>query len=480
MTFQLNTKILFDGKPPKEFTKAVKDLQTGKFRSNPKERAKILGLSTLSDFFSGKGVRSGYGIEGLLSGFLGEPSKAEAKGKGYVAASSTPDIEVKENDLRKLYPKALVDQLVAEQQAVSQETGLNLGDDLLTLELKQTVAQGKTKESITQQTPGKAVLDSLTDRTAKVLSTKGVASKLLMNWFLTEADPAYRKLVITAIKQKIVNLKTITYVDERGGFLKKPSIAVTPGAGRILNLDSPASFRKYVSVELFGSRTKGFGSIQYNLNAAAYAAIKKHAIDVTTPVLSKLGSNFGERLFQYYVRGGGSNLVNKRSGIELVQTYAELIALAAQFDPSMGGESFKVQTETDVTTKMGAIASRAKPNLTGARKRKLVPRDLQAAVSKEQIEALARRMFRSKMPKGTPGGPPKPNPAILTERTGRFAESFQILRINEKNSFLEYTYDPIYNVFESERRAPSALIEKQGLRPAVQQLIGKYYRFIRK
>ena len=53
MTFQLNTKVLFDGKPPKEFTKAVKDLQTGKFKSNPKERAKILGLSTLYELLSG-------------------------------------------------------------------------------------------------------------------------------------------------------------------------------------------------------------------------------------------------------------------------------------------------------------------------------------------------------------------------------------------------------------------------------------------
>ena len=79
-----------------------------------------------------------------------------------------------------------------------------------------------------------------------------------------------------------------------------------------------------------------------------------------------------------------------------------------------------------------------------------------------------------------PGGPPKPNAAILTERTGRFAESFQIINFNKRSGIINYTYDPIYNVFESERRAPSKLIEEQGLRPAVQQLIGKYYRFIRK
>jgi len=156
-----------------------------------------------------------------------------------------------------------------------------------------------------------------------------------------------------------------------------------------------------------------------------------------------------------------------------------LIALAAQFDPSVGGSPFTVSSETDVSTKMGSIATRARPNLTGARKRKLKP-DIQESISKEQIEALARRMFRATMPKGEPGGPPRPNPLVLTERTGRFAESFQVLRINEKKRFLEYTYDPIYNVFESERRAPSKLIETQGLRPAVQQIVGQYFRFIRK
>ena len=53
-------------------------------------------------------------------------------------------------------------------------------------------------------------------------------------------------------------------------------------------------------------------------------------------------------------------------------------------------------------------------------------------------------------------------------------------KFNKNNKFIEYTYDPIYNVFESERRAPSKLIEEQGLRPAVQQLIGIHHRFIRK
>lgn len=476
MTFKISPKLTIDGKAPKEFVKALDQFKAGKFKSDPKQRAKILNLQTLSDFFSGKGIRSGYGIEGLVAGFLGEPSKGEAAAKGYVATSSTPDIEVRENDLRKMLPKELVDQIVAAQA----ESGLLLEQDLLTLELKQTIAKGKTSESITQQTPGKQTLEMLTARTAKVMASGGVSKNSLMDWFLTEADKSYREMVITAISQKITNLLTITYVDEKGGFLTKPSIAITPGAAKILNLKNPSKFRQYVTIELFGSRTKGFTSLQYNLNSTAYAAIKAAATDVTTQILDKIGNNFADRLFQYYLQGGGANLLKKRTGIELVQTFGELIALAAQFDPSMGGTPFTISTETDVSKAMGAVATRAKPNLSGSRKRQLTPREFQARISAEQIEALARRMFRATMPKGTPGGPPAPNPLVLTERTGRFAESFQVLRINEKKKFLEYTYDPIYNVFESERRAPSKLIEQQGLRPAVQQLVGTYYRFIRK
>ena len=96
------------------------------------------------------------------------------------------------------------------------------------------------------------------------------------------------------------------------------------------------------------------------------------------------------------------------------------------------------------------------------------------------IEALARKLFRSKMPKGNLEALHRLLDEILTERTGRFAESFTITRINQRKKFVEYTYDPIYNVFESERRAPSKLIETQGLRPAVQQIVGEYYRFIRR
>ena len=479
MTFKLNTKLIFDGKPPKEFLKAAKDLKTGKFKTSPKERARILNLSSLSDFFSGKGVRSGYGIEGLFSGFLGEPNKAEAAGKGYVAPLSTPDIEVGPKDLRAIYGNELAEQMIAEQQIVEQQTGLNL-KGLVTAEIKQNaVSGGKKTESVTQQTPGQPTIDMLSKRTAKAMTTgpRGIAKKTLMDWFLNEADPAYRKLVITAIRQKIVNLKTVTYIDERGGFLKKPSVAITPGAGRILEIENLTKFRQFITIELFGSRTTGFGSIQYNLNAAAYALLKTKSVPITDQVMKKIGDNFGDRLLQYYVRGGASKLLAKRSGIELVQTYAELIALADQFDPSRGGEPFKLLTEIDLTSKMGAVAT--KSTSKGTRKRKLKP-DIQDQISREQIEALARRMFRSKMPRGMPGGPPKPNAAILTERTGRFAESFQIINFNKKSGIINYTYDPIYNVFESERRAPSKLIEEQGLRPAVQQLIGKYYRFIRK
>jgi len=474
MTFQLNTKLVFDGRPPKEFTQAVKEFKSGKFKTNPEQRKKMLNLQTLSDFFSGKGVRTGYGIEGFI-GFLGEPDKGEAISKGYAAPGSTPDIEVREEDLRKMLPKRVVDQIVAAQA----EAGLNIEQDLLTLELKQTIAKGKTSESITQQTPGRAKLDELAARTAKVMAQGGKAKDSLMDWFLTEADSSYRRNVILAITQKITNLITITYIDEKGGFSAKPEIAITPGAAKVLDLKNPAKFRQYVTVELFGSRSKGFTSIQYNLNSAAYAILKKASTDVTKEMMSRIGANFGDRLFQYYVRGGGAALLKKRSGIELVQTFGELIALAAQFDPTMGGQPFEISQETDLSKPMGTISTRARPNLAGARKRKLKP-DIQERISSEQIEALARRLFRATMPKGEPGGPPRPNPLVLTERTGRFAESFQILRINEKKRFLEYTYDPIYNVFESERRAPSKLIETQGLRPAVQQIVGQYFRFIRK
>ena len=102
----------------------------------------------------------------------------------------------------------------------------------------------------------------------------------------------------------------------------------------------------------------------------------------------------------------------------------------------------------------------------------------QQAVSAAQITELARRAFVQRMPKGVNKRTPPPVDNILTYRSGRFAQSFNILTIDERANKIIYTYDPIYRVHESTSRNPRNLIEG-GIRKVVQRKLGKRLGFIR-
>jgi hypothetical protein len=83
------------------------------------------------------------------------------------------------------------------------------------------------------------------------------------------------------------------------------------------------------------------------------------------------------------------------------------------------------------------------------------------------------------MPKDR-GQPPVPN--ILTYRTGRFAQSFRITKVNEAASQITYTYDPVYRVaHENTGRDPRSLIQV-GIRQAVQKVLqtSQNFKMVRK
>lgn len=81
----------------------------------------------------------------------------------------------------------------------------------------------------------------------------------------------------------------------------------------------------------------------------------------------------------------------------------------------------------------------------------------QRFISKIQLTEIVRKKFVQKMPKGPRRGPPL-NDEILTYRTGRFANSFQIAYLNYKTNTIKYFYDPVYRVHEATNRNPQELI----------------------
>ena len=93
MPIKIDLDFAFDGNTPLEVKQAIREINSGRFKSNNAYRRDALDLGKISDFFSGKGVASGLGLEGFL-GFLGEPDRATAKARGYVNPDSAHDAEM--------------------------------------------------------------------------------------------------------------------------------------------------------------------------------------------------------------------------------------------------------------------------------------------------------------------------------------------------------------------------------------------------
>ena len=79
-------------------------------------------------------------------------------------------------------------------------------------------------------------------------------------------------------------------------------------------------------------------------------------------------------------------------------------------------------------------------------------------ISAEYLRLLVIKRMVEKMPVGPVGGPPLSHNK-LTYRTGRFANSVQLM-INYRKKLASYYYNPIYYIHEQTSRNPKTLIER--------------------
>ena len=471
---KLDIDLIFDGVPDgkglkSEFNKALKLVRNKQYKTTPQDRAKMLDLRRFSDFLSGGA--GGKQFDPAIKGFIGEPKDLSR----YQSQESAPDTELGYDDIVTLFGEELAKQFEFDSTVTDRNRR--------TIEIKQKLKEGGTS-TFTQLGSGltrdskefagsinairsQATIKETVDKNNRIkIKASLYDQQKLFKWFESPAQTKYRNALITQFNQKMQNYLLYTYAD---GKLK---ISAVPGLAKKFDLSTPARRRKFTTLEFTGGATGG--SVSLRTSSAGNELIKKSMIDVTKRIVAQAEEKFLENILKFYVRGEGSKVLRKTGSLTkygFVNAFAELLVIAQEFERNPLDIEFKIDPSSS-----GKLVSKTK----AAGKRKRQTKDpIQHQITVQQIEALARKLFRAKMPKGTPGGPPPPINEILTERTGRFAQSFTITKFNKKNKFIEYTYDPIYNVFESERRAPSKLIEEQGLRPAVQQLIGIHHRFIR-
>jgi len=467
---KLDIDFIFDGvsdgkKLRSSFAEACKLVAKRKYRSSPQDRAKMLDLQLFSDFLSG-GAR-GKQFAPALFGFTGEPKNLSR----YASPESAPDVELTVENLNTLFGEEIASQFGFDPTVTS--TGNR------TLEIKQKLSAGGTT-TFTQlgAGPQKEFAGSI----AKVRGQATVKQKLnskgkptikaslfdqdkLFRWFESSSQAKYREALITQFEQKMQNYLLFSYADG-----KFKALAV-PGLAKKFNLRAGAARRReLLTLEFTGGATGG--SIALRTSTKGNALIKKLSIDVTNQIAKAAEKKFLQNILQFYIKGAGAKVLartGQNTKYGFVNAFAELLLIANEFGRLPA--SFKFQ---DSGLKAGAIKSRARTP-EPARQTKS---EKQRLVTEIQLTALAQRALQQRMPQGQPGGPPDPTPGILTSRTGRFIQSAQVLKINERKRTIFYTYDPIYRVHE-EKYKPTELVTNT-IREVAQQQFGVRYALFRR
>jgi len=475
---RLNIDLIFDGivqsgARKEDLTKAIKEVSSGRYKASLSDRAKMLDQAKLSDFFAGgKGPKR---FPPAIRGFYGEPKNPSA----YANPSSVPDTEISNADLELLVGKEFASQFEAsdvtrqgfrtieiKQQADPNKPGgssfTSLAPGRYTDEGKRLFALSGEKQVTTKD--GKPVFNK--DGTPKLVNITLNNTDDLWKWFESKSQTNYRNRAIQQFNQKMANYLLITTIDG------KASIQAFPGLAKAFNIQNKQNRRKFLFLEFRK------GTVNIRPTTIAEKFIKSKLVDISTKVAQATADNFAQNLLEYYVKGEGAQILrktglNKKYGF--VNAFAELLLIIKEFDES-AGRPFILDINTKSQGGPGVITAGTRAK---TRKRQLQPReDLQAQVSIAQIEALARRLFREKMPTGVPGGPPPARPDVLTYRTGRLVDSFRILQYNQRNNIIKYTFDPIYNVYDGSQRDVDKLIVQSGLRPAIRQLVGRFHRYL--
>lgn len=100
----------------------------------------------------------------------------------------------------------------------------------------------------------------------------------------------------------------------------------------------------------------------------------------------------------------------------------------------------------------------------------------QKFISTAQLSALVQKRMGQVMPKGPRRGPPL-SPNILTERSGDFRRSVQVIP-NYRKNMMSYFYEPKYGVHRDTDRNPDLLLQKS-IREVVTALFSRQFAIVR-
>lgn len=282
------------------------------------------------------------------------------------------------------------------------------------------------------------------------------------------------------ITEKFENLLLINVIDaEKGG--KRVQLNFVKNPLKNFDANKSSSYLEYFSLNI-KPREKRIrddkGNItervllSYRIESVPKASLRKQfeKRDITDKIIKSHSNAFStglriylERRIKQYEQANSRKA--SKEVISNLMGYA--IALANEFKE--GG-----QTPLSLVSKVQAPNMKIRPgSLAVVDKGK---QKQQKFISGAQISALVRRRLGDKMPKGPRRGPPLA-PDILTERSGRFRSSVQVIP-NYRKSVMSFYYDPIYQVFNNTGRDPDVFVG-QTIREVVQGLFNRNFLITR-
>ena len=215
--------------------------------------------------------------------------------------------------------------------------------------------------------------------------------------------------------------------------------------------------------------------IESKPTAALASRIKKAQQDITEKFI-KSGTNAFSKAINLYLIKRIKMYENdpRNKGKVTPELVASLtgyaVALAREFEE--GG-----QTPLDVSIRFkGQNNFNIKPGNIDVMNSTKKMQKAQKFISGAQITALVKRRLGQQMPKGPRRGPPL-SANILTERTGRFRSSIQVIP-DYRRSIMNFFYDPIYKTFIGTQRDPDKFVGRT-IREVVQGLYSRAFAIAR-
>ena len=289
----------------------------------------------------------------------------------------------------------------------------------------------------------------------------------------TDGFKGVRKQLFLNAKVKFANLLIIDTIDlQKGG--QQVFKFVTDPLGNLANnvFTKAEAFGEYFSISIkIKKESKATKADKWRTEikpkAKLYTDMKKSVRNITDQVKKAHMGAFSQKLLDYLE----DNIPEEVQANDINGYLQLVVAFAREFEKG-GMTPFIVRSE--ISREMPTpINTTLKVQMKKRKSKAVQP---QKFISGAQITSFVQNRLRKIMPQGPRRGPPL-SPVTMTNRTGRFRRSIDVIPIYRAN-MMKYTYDPIYMSLLDTPYNPDTLITNT-IREVVQALFSRQFAVTR-